>query len=143
MCKKKNDNLYLETGLSQIETTEILVEKLEPLIKYITYNIKRYKTPVSMLLFYTDEDISKKLHDYMRLTDVIKTIKIGESYFNFVFLLFTDNEGSYEFLKNLEISKLSKVDNYFYYEELEPEIYNIYNLLNSYLFNIAKKESFF
>jgi len=141
--QEKNDNLYLETGLSQIETTEILVEKLEPLIKYITYNIKRYKTPVSMLLFYTDEDISKKLHEYMRLTDVIKTIKIGESYFNFVFLLFTDNEGSYEFLKNLEISKLSKVDNYFYYEELEPEIYNIYNLLNSYLFNIAKKESFF
>lgn len=135
--------LFLNTGLTQIETAHLLVENLEPSIEYLTYNIRRYNTPVSLVLFYTQEDISEQIKDSIRLTDILKTVKIGDSYFSFVFLLFAEEEDSYTFIKHVEKTKLGNINSYFYFEQLEPTVYNYYNFINSYLFDIEKKEPFF
>ena len=133
-------DLFMKTGKSQISTTNMLVERLKPSIEYLTYNIKRYNVPVTLVLFYSEEDILDKLDDSMRLTDVIDSIKIGDSYFNFVFLIFTDEEDSYAFVKHVEYNKLSNVDHFHYYEILPPEVYNYYNFINTYLFEIDEKK---
>ncbi|WP_372999272.1 hypothetical protein [Sulfurimonas sp.] len=138
MTEKKD--LFMQTGKSQISTTNMLIEKLKPSIEYLTYNIKRYNVPITLVLFYSEEDISDKLHDSVRLTDVIDSIKIGDSYFNFVFLIFTDEEDSYAFVKHVEYNKLSNIDHFYYYETLQPEIYNYYNFINTYLFEIDEKK---
>ena len=131
-------DLYLNTGISQIETTKLLVEELESPLEYLTYNIKRYKAPVVMLLIYTDEDISDSLNVHMRLTDALKVIKVNRAYFNFVFLPFTDLEDSHAFILNEEHYKLGKVAHYCYYDVLPPHVYNYFNLINSYLFKIIE-----
>ncbi|MEN8304168.1 MAG: hypothetical protein ABFQ64_08865 [Campylobacterota bacterium] len=134
--------LYLDTGMTQIETTKLLVKKVESSIEYLSYNIERYDAPVVMLLIYTDEDISDSLNRHMRLTDALKTVEINQAYFNFVFLPFTELEDSHFFILNEERYKLGKVKHYYYYDVLPPKVYNYYNLINSYLFKIieGKKE---
>lgn len=131
--------LFLSTNLSQIETVKILVEKLQPSLDYLTYNIKRYKVPVVMIVFHTQKDISKELEQSKRLTDIAITIQIGESYFNFVFLPFTELIESYNFIKHVEYKKLSNTENYYHHEMLPSEINNYFNFINSYLFIIAEK----
>ena len=132
--------LYLDTGMSQIETTKLLVEEVESSIEYLAYNVERYKTPVVMLLIYTDEDISDSLNKHMRLTDALKVVKINQTYFNFVFLPFTDLEDSHFFLLKEEHYKLGKVTHYCYYDALPPKVYNYYNFINSYLFKIIEEK---
>lgn len=131
--------LFLKTGLSQIDVTNLLVEKLTPSIDYLAYNVKRYRLPVTLVLFYTDEDVSDKLKESTRLTDVVNSVKIGNSYFNFVFLLFTDEVDSYTFIKHVESAKLMNINNMYYYEKLPPELHNHFNFLNNYLFEISGK----
>ena len=130
--------LYLETGMSQIETTKLLIEAVESSIEYLTYNIERYHTPVTMLLIYTSEDISDSLNRHMRLTDALKVVKINQAYFNFAFLPFTDLKDGHSFLLHEERYKLGKVKHYSYYEVLPPKVYNYFNLINSYLFKITE-----
>ena len=48
-----NKNFFLKTGLSQIDTTKKLIEDLQKPIEELLYNIKRYKVPVSLVLFLT------------------------------------------------------------------------------------------
>ena len=143
MSKNENTRLFLKTGLSQIEVTKLLVEELQSSIEYLTYNIRRYKVPVSLVLFYTQEDVSKKIKDTMRLTDIQDTIKVGDSYFNFVFLPFTDEIDSYTFVKHIEKTQLKNIDSFFHFKRLEPTIHNYFNFVNSYLFEIEKEETFF
>jgi len=138
MQEKKE--LYLDTGMSQIETTKLLVNELESSVEYLTYNIERYNAPVVMLLIYTNEDISDALNRHMRLTDALKMIKINQSYFNFVFLPFTELEDSHSFILNEEHYKLGSVEHYCYYDILPPKVYNYYNLINTYLFNIIEEK---
>lgn len=140
MYKNGNTRLFLKTGLSQIDVAKTIVEKLEPSIEYLTYNIRRYNAPVTLVMFYSEEDISDKLKSNVRLTDVIISIKIGDSYFNSVFLIFTEEEDAYAFVKNVEYSKLGNVDNFYYYETLQPKVYNYYNFINTYLFEIDEKK---
>lgn len=90
--------LFLKTGLSQIAITNMLVEKLKPSMDYLTYNIKRYHVPVTLVLFYSEEDVFEQLTAAKRLTDAINTIKVGDSYFNFIFLPFTDEVDAYPFI---------------------------------------------
>lgn len=130
--------LFLQTGLSQIEVTNLLVEKLTSPINYLTYNVKRYHVPVTLVLFYTEEDVSDKLQESTRLTDVIKSIKIGNAYFNFVFLPFTDEVDSYTFVKHVS-ARLININHIYYYEKLPPELHNHFNFLNNYLFEISGK----
>lgn len=132
--------IFLSAKTSQMEVIHILEEKLKFPIEYLAYNVKRYNVPISMLLIYTEKDIHKELHESKRLTDVISTIKIGDAYFNFVFLLFTDETDSYSFVKNFESSKLQKIDYKYYYEQLPPIIHSLHNFLNTYLFEIADKK---
>ncbi len=139
----KNKHLFLKTELSQIEVAKILVDKLEASIEYLTYNIRRYKVPVTLVLFYTKEDVTEHIHDVMRLTDVLNTVKLGKAHFNFVFLPFTDEIDAYAFIKNVEQTKLNNIKSFFYFEKLEPTVHNYYNFINSYLFEIEKKETFF
>lgn len=131
--------LFLNTNLSQVETVKILVEKLQPSLEYLTYNIKRYKVPVVMIVFHTQKDISQELEQSKRLTDIAMTIQIGESYFNFVFLPFTELVESYNFIRHVEYNKLSNTQNYYHHEMLPSEINNYFNFINSYLFIIAEK----
>ena len=138
-----DENLFFKTGLSHIDVTKVLVEKLEPSIEYLTYNIRRYNIPVSLVLFCTREDISEEITQSMRLTDVLVPIKIGDSHFSFVFLPFTDEIDSYTFIKHVEKNKLSNIRSYFYFKHLPPTVHNYFNFLNSYLFEIEKKETFF
>lgn len=140
MYKNGNKRLFLKTGLSQIDVAKTIVEKLEPSIEYLTYNIRRYNAPVTLVMFYSEEDISDKLKSNVRLTDVIISIKIGDSYFNSVFLIFTEEEDAYAFVKNVEYSKLGNIDNFYYYETLQPKVYNYYNFINTYLFEIDEKK---
>ena len=133
-------DIFLNTGLSQIETVKILVEKIEPALEYLTYNIRRYKIPVSLVLFYTEEDISESIKDTMRLTDVLIDIKIGKAYFSFVLLPFTESIDSYSFIKHEEYKKLSYIEHYYNFERLEPQIYNYFNFVNSFLFKILEKK---
>lgn len=137
MYKKKT--FFLETGLSQIEVTNQLVEKLTSPIDYLAYNVKRYRVPVTLVLFYTEEDISHKLQDSTRLTDVINSVKVGDSYFNFVFLPFTDEVDSYTFIKHVESAKLMNIKHSYYYEKLPSEVHNHFNFLNNFLFEISEK----
>ena len=133
-------NFFLKTGLSQIDTTKKLIENLQKPIEELLYNIKRYKIPVSLVLFYTEEDISQALDKHIRLTDVLRTIKIGDSYFNFVFLPFTEVENSYSFLKETERKLLQNTEYLFHIEEVEPAVNNFYNFINSFLFEILERE---
>lgn len=139
---QEKTKLYLDAGMTQIETTKLLVKELESSIEYLAHIVDRYKAPVMMLLIYTDEDISDSLNSHMRLTDALKTVKINQAYFNFVFLPFTGLEDSHSFILNEEHYMLGKVKHYCYYDVLPPKVYNYYNLINSYLFKIieAKEE---
>ena len=139
----ESENLFLKTGHSHIEVAQILVEKLQPSIEHFTYSIKRYNFPVSLVLLYTQEDVSKEINESMRLTDILSSIKIGDSYFNFVFLPFTDEADSYEFIKNIEKTQLTNIDSFFHFKHLKPTTCNYFNFINSYLFEIEKEETFF
>ncbi|WP_294886095.1 MULTISPECIES: hypothetical protein [unclassified Sulfurimonas] len=132
--------VFLNTKLSQIETVKILVKELQPSLEYLTYNIKRYHVPVVMIIFHSLKDIAKELEQSKRLTDIAKTVKIGDSYFNFVFLPFTELVESYNFIKHVEYNKLSNTKNYYHHDMLPPEISNYFNFINSYLFAIAEKK---
>ncbi|PHQ64672.1 MAG: hypothetical protein COB99_08435 [Sulfurimonas sp.] len=143
MSKNENGEPFLNTGLSHINVAKALVEELKPPIEYLTYNIRRYKVPICLILFYTQADVSTQIKETMRLTDTLKTIKLGNSYFNFVFLLFTEEEDAYSFIKHAEKTTLKNVRNFLYFEKLPPTVHNSYNFINSYLFEIEKQESFF
>lgn len=132
-------NLFLKSGLPQREVTSLLVEKLESSIDYLAYNVKRYNVPVTLVLFYTEEDVSNTLQESTRLTDVINTVKIGNSYFNFVFLPFTDEVDSYTFVKHVELARLMNTKHIYYYEKLPSELHNHFNFINNYLFEISGK----
>lgn len=134
---------FLKTGLSQVKTNEILVEKLQSSIEFFTYNIRRYHVDVSLVLLYTEEDVNAKIQSCMRLTDIIDTVKIGESYFNFIFLPFTNEQESYDFIKKVEINKLQSIKSFFYFRHLTPTTCDYFNFINSYLFEIKKEETFF
>jgi len=135
-----NEKTFLKTGLAQLEVDRILIEKLKPSIEYLTYNIRRYDVPVTLVLFYTEMDISESLSKSMRLTDVETTIQIGDSYFNFVFLPFTDGVDSYTFIKKVENSDLTNIKNFFYFEILEPTIYCYNTLINRFLDEIIEDQ---
>ncbi|EDZ61184.1 hypothetical protein SMGD1_0356 [Sulfurimonas gotlandica GD1] len=143
MSKDEDTKLFLNTGLSHIDVAKALVEDIQSSIEYLTYNIRRYKVPVTLVLFYSQEDISQSLEDSMRLTDVIHTIKLGDAYLSFVFLLFTEEVDCYSFVKHVEHTKLEDIKNFFYFEKLPHTVHNYYNFINSYLFEIEKKETFF
>lgn len=133
-------NIFLSTGLTQIETAKILADEMKPSLEYITYNVKRYKTPVSLVLFYTEEDISKSIRANKRLTDALLDFKIGDSYFNFVILPFTEEIDSYNFIKHEEYKDLDFIEHYYYFEILEPSIYNYVDFINSFLLKILEKK---
>lgn len=135
-----SNNIFLKTGLRQIEVDKILIEKLKLSIEYLTYNIRRYKVPVTLVLFYTEVDVSATLKKSMRLTDIETTIKIGESYFNFVFLPFTDSIDSYTFIKKIENTNLNNIKNFFHFEILEPTVYCHNTLINKFLNGIIDYE---
>ena len=138
---QSSKKLFLSTGMSQIDTAKFIVKKLQHSVDYLTYNIKRYKVPVSLVLFYSEEDITALLTQYMRLTDALKVIKIGDSYFNFIFLPFTEVEESYSFIIKEEHHKLKKIEHLYYFDTLPPEVHNYYNLINSYLFKILEEKN--
>ncbi|MCW8894848.1 MAG: hypothetical protein OQK48_03305 [Sulfurimonas sp.] len=134
------NDLFLKTGLTQRLTVTALLEKLKPSLDYLTYNVKRYKVPVALVLFYTEEDVSKHLRECMRLTDALLSVKIGDSYFNFIYLPFTEEANAYSFIKHIERNKLQDIKNLYYFENLKNAIYNHYNFINSYLFEIAQND---
>ena len=134
------EKIYLNTGLHQIDTVKVLVEKIKPCVEYLTYNIRRYKVPVVLILFYSEEDISQSIKSTMRLTDVITVKKIANSYFNFVCLPFTETVESYEFIKHVEKKNLNNQEFFYHFEQLTPTIHNYYNFINSYLFSISERK---
>ncbi|QOY55511.1 hypothetical protein HUE87_04560 [Candidatus Sulfurimonas marisnigri] len=135
-----DDGNFLKTGLSQISTTNILISQLKSPLELFTYNIKRYKVPVTLVLFYTEEDISLEIKKNIRISDGLKVIKVGDSYFNFIFLPFTDIENSYSFVKDIEYDILNNIEYSFYLDELEHEIDRCYNFINSFLFKILERK---
>ncbi len=134
---------FLKTELSQIQTTHILVEELKSTMDHFSYITKRYHVPVTLVLIYTQEEISQQLCESLRVSDVVESIHINGSYFNFIFLPFTDEVNSYTFLKHFEKDKLKNIKSFVYFKELEHNITSEYNFINSFLFEIEKKETFF
>jgi len=135
----KEERYFLNTRMSQVSVIKSLITQLKESLDMFTYNIKRYHIPVTLVLFYTEEDISKELKRHIRISDGLKTIKLGGSYFNFIFLPFTNTKDTYSFVKEIEYSILADIKYLFYLEELEHEINNCYNYLNSFLFKITEK----
>ena len=131
--------IFLNTNLSQVQTAKILAQKLETSLDYLIYNIKRYKVPVVMVMFYTQNDIGKELEANKRLTDILITVKVGDSYFNIVFLPFTELLESYNFIKHVEYDKLNNTKNYYHHDMLSEHTNDYFNFINSYLFAIAQK----
>lgn len=130
--------LFLQTEHTHIECTEIILEELRESLEYLIYNVKRYKIPVTLVMFYSQEDITKLIQDSKRLTDVLVTIKIGEAYFTFIYLLFTDLSDSDSFVKHVEYHKLRNIEYEFSYEQLKINESQLYNFINGYLFRIGK-----
>lgn len=117
-----------------------MVDAIKDSVEYLTYSIRRYKVPVSQVLIYTEVDISELIEKTKRLTDVCINVKIGDSYFHFILLPFTDTTQSYSFIKNLERKVLTKIQTYYHCEMLEPEIHNYFNFVNSFLFQILARK---
>jgi len=129
---------YLKTGLTQAQTTKILVEHIQSHIEHFVYIVERHKVPVSMVLFYTEFDISELVESKKRLTDVYKVIKVGDGYFTFVFLPFTAIQDSYSFLKHFK----TEVQHLYHIEAIEHRVYNYFNFINSYLFGVLDEKEF-
>jgi hypothetical protein len=129
---------FLDTGMSHIECMKIILEELRDSFEHLVYTVKRYDVPVVLLMFYSKENISEFLEDTKRLTDVVKVIKIGNGYFSFTYLLFTDLEGCDKFIKHIEYNKLQNIEYKFTYEELTSDETQFYNFINSYLFQIEE-----
>ncbi len=131
---------FLKTGMSQKTAAESLLEKLTPMLDECVYNVKRYHTPISLILFHTENDISDLIMEHKRLTDVKKIIQIEGSYFNFIFLPFTNLEDSYTLIGHIEYNVPTKVKVLSSAAEIESEIHSYYNFINSYLVDIAEKD---
>ena len=130
------EQLYLKTGLTQAQTTKILVEEIKADIEHFVYIIERHHVPVTMVLLYTEFDISELVEHKKRLTDIYHVIKVGDGYFTFVFLPFTNIADSYNFLKHFR----DEVQHLYHLEEIEHKIYNYFNFINSYLFGILDEK---
>ena len=132
----KEGQLYLKTGLTQAEVTRTLVEHIQPHIEHFVYIVERHKVHVTMVLFYTEFDISDLIERKKRLTDVYTVVKVGEGYFTFVFLPVTAIQDSYSFLKHFK----TEVQHLYHIEEIEHKIYNYFNFINSYLFGVLDEK---
>ena len=132
--------IFLDTGLSQADAVKILSKKIEYPIEYLTYNIRRYKIPVTLVMFYTKKDVSDSLLETMRLTDVLITEKIGNAYFSFILLPFTTDIKGYSFVKHEMNNMSDNTEHYFHHEQLPPTVHNIFNFINSYLFKIIESK---
>jgi len=131
---------FLKTNLTQLETAKILVEKLQSSIKELLYNVKRYNVPVSIVLFHTTTDVSEQLDKHKRLTDVLDVIKIGNSYFNVIFLPFTTVEDAHSFVNYIELKLIDGVKSHCVVNELKKEQKNCLNFINSFLFGLTQSE---
>jgi hypothetical protein len=132
------EQLYLKTGLPQAEVTKILVEEIKADIEHFVYIIERHKVPVTLVLLYTEFDISERVEHKKRFTDVYRVVKVGKGYFTFVFLPFTTTIESYSFLKHFR----DEVQHLYHLEPIEHKIYNYFNFINTYLFGILDEKEF-
>ena len=130
---------YLQSNLSQTECTKLVVDDLHELTELFLYHMRRYKVPVTLLLIVSDEDISQKLNQHKRLTDIAKYIKLPCGYFNFMYLPFTDTEDTHSYVKLLTNDFLVNIKHFIYFDELENENHNTFNFINNYLFQIAEQ----
>ena len=128
---------FLQTGMSQKVITEILVEKLAPMLDECAYNVKRYNVPMSLVLFYANSGISELITEHKRLTDIENSVQIDGSYFTFVFLPFTDVQDSFSFINHVEYHVSTKSKILSATSAIEAETTNYYNFINSYLTDIS------
>ena len=133
------EKLFLETSHTQAEVTRILTEKTSYAMEYFTYNVRRYKVPVTLVLVYTRHNVTEMLKKQIRLSDVVIDIKLGDAHFFFIFLPFTDEDGSYSFIKHLEHTRLANLEHFYYFEKLPGDVHNTFNYINSFLFQISDK----
>jgi len=131
---------FLNTNLTQVETAQKLVEELKPSIKELLYNVKRYDVPVSIVLFHSIKDVSSELDNHKRLTDVLDIIKIGGSYFNFIFLPFTNIQEAHSFVNYIELKVLHSEKSNCVVNELKKEQSNCLTFINSFLFGLTQQK---
>lgn len=129
---------FLKTGISQKATAKLLVDKLKPMLDECVYNEKRYHcAQISLILLHTYDDISNIIIENKRLTDVNNTIKIKDSYFNFVFLPFTDLQDSYSLINHIEYNVSVEVKVLSAASAIEAETFSYYNFINYFLDDIS------
>ena len=133
------DTDFLHTNVTQSECTKKLVKELQEPLELFLYHKQRYNVPVTLILIYTTEDIKTKIDNHKRITDISQTIQLKCGYFNFIFLPFTDADGTYSFIKHLEKVLLLNTEHYIYFDELKNEHHNSFNFINNYLFNITEQ----
>ena len=133
------DTDFLHTNVTQSECTKKLVKELQEPLELFLYHKQRYNVPVTLILIYTSEDIKQKIDHHKRITDISQTIQLEGGYFNFVFLPFTDADGTYSFIKLLEKDFLLNTKHFIYFDELKNEHHNSFNFINNYLFNIIEQ----
>lgn len=130
---------YLQSNLSQSECTKLIVKELHELAELFLYHMRRYEVPVTLLLIYSDEDLSGKLNKHKRLTDIAKYLKLPCGNFYFIFLPFTNTEDTHSYVKLLVNDFLLNSKHFIYFDELKNENHNTFNFINNYLFNIAEQ----
>ncbi|MBU1659264.1 hypothetical protein KKG72_09470 [bacterium] len=133
-------NDFLKTKMTQKAVTDLLVAELQPLIDECTYNVKRYNVPITLILLYSEHDISNLIIEHIRLSDIRNIIQIKDSYFNFVFLPFTDVEHSFSLINHIEYNVLKDIKVFSSVNAIEPEIFNYFNFINLYLVEISEKD---
>ncbi|GEM_PF-2747778 len=130
---------FLKTKMTQKATAELLAEKLRSFLNECTYNVKRYEVPISLVLLYCESDISDIITAQIRLTDVKNIIKINDSYFNFIFLPFTDVRHSFSLINHIEYKVAKGVKVFSSTSNIEGEIFSYYSFINTYLDEIDAK----
>lgn len=136
-----NKNKYfLKTGMTLRDTSQLLIKKLKPMLDECMYNVNRYNAPISLILLYTEDDIKDVILEYKRLTDGLNTIKIEGSYFNFIFLPFTDLEDSFSLINHLEYNIKTQIKIFSSAAKIESKIHSYNNFINSYLHEISEQD---
>lgn len=133
------DTDFLHTQMTQAQCTKAILQEIQKPLELFLYHKQRYNVPVNLVLIYTDEDIQKDIESHKRLTDISGSIKLNYAYFYFIFLPFTDTEGTHTFIKHLEKEFLLNIKHSAYFDELENEHHNSFNFINNFLFQISEE----
>ena len=136
---------YLHTGKRQIDVAKQILEVCDKEFGMVIGNYERHKAHITILIVYTQDDITELLKKHIRATDMVQGCKIGDAYLSVVFLTFTDMEGGYCFATFMENNLQNEQIEYrFFIDELNRAANaNPVNFIDNFLFEIENQATDF